>query len=266
MTEKLILLLNKIGLNDAEAKVYLALLQFGSMSGYETSKVAQVPRSKVYNVLETLISKGYVIYNEQENNNLYAAVSIVQVANIINNETHGVLDELVGELKDCPFNVDLQSIWHIRQHFNVFSRCRTIIKNTKEELLVQIWEEDIQNVLEDIQVLEQKDIRMGIVYFSKNPESKIPLKKYCTHGFAEDKLKDMGGRWVTIVSDMREAIFGQILSNGMAEVLWTESKPLVVMAAECVKHDLYFYRTAAIDGKSLQKKLGTNYEKVRDIF
>ena len=32
-------LLNKIGLTDSEAKVYLALVQNGSLSGYEPSKM-----------------------------------------------------------------------------------------------------------------------------------------------------------------------------------------------------------------------------------
>ena len=40
-------LLNKIGLTDAEAKVYLTLSQNGSLTGYEASKIANVPRSKI---------------------------------------------------------------------------------------------------------------------------------------------------------------------------------------------------------------------------
>ena len=54
-------LLNKIGLTDAEAKVYLTLSQNGSLTGYEASKIANVPRSKIYNILQSLIDKGYSI-------------------------------------------------------------------------------------------------------------------------------------------------------------------------------------------------------------
>ena len=56
MTESTINLLNKTGLTDGEAKVYLALLQNGGSSGYEASKQAGVPRSKIYNLLESLVT------------------------------------------------------------------------------------------------------------------------------------------------------------------------------------------------------------------
>ena len=59
-----IILLNKIGLTDAEAKVYLTLLQNGSLSGYEAGKLAGVTRSKIYNILESLITKGFILYKE----------------------------------------------------------------------------------------------------------------------------------------------------------------------------------------------------------
>lgn len=79
MFVKEISLLNKLGLTDSEAKVYLALLRNGSASGYEASKISAVPRSKIYNILESLTIKGYIIYAEEENNNRYAAVPIDEI-------------------------------------------------------------------------------------------------------------------------------------------------------------------------------------------
>jgi HTH-type transcriptional regulator, sugar sensing transcriptional regulator len=259
-------LLNKIGLTDAEAKVYLALLSQGSMSGYEASKLSSVARSKIYNVLESLVSKGFILYAEQENNNKYAAVPIEEITQRVKRETDDVLENLTERLKEHSKKTDLEYIWHIHQNSNVFAKCREIIKNTKNELLVQIWEEDLPNLIEDLQELEKKDIRMGIVYFSNNEDSLVPLKKYCRHGLVEEKFKEMGGRWITLVSDMKEVVFGQILSNSIAEVIWTESKPMIALAAECVRHDLYFYKSADIFQEVMQKELGKDYEKIRDIF
>ena len=266
MIDNEIILLNKIGLTDAEAKVYLALLQNGSTSGYEASKLALVSRSKVYNILESLASKGFILYAEQENNNRYAAVPIDEIVQRIKHETTDVLEDLAERLKKYPTKTDLDYIWHIRQNSNVFAKCRDIIKKTKRELLVQIWEEDLPNVLKDIQELEKQDIRMGIVYFSNNEQSEVPLKKYCRHGLVDEKRKEMGGRWITLVSDMKEVVFGQILSNSLAEVIWSESKPIIALAAECVRHDVYFYKNAGIFQEVMQQELGKEYEKIRDIF
>lgn len=67
-------------------------------------------------------------------------------------------------------------------------------------------------------------------------------------------------------SDSREVVFGQVLSNSVAEVIWTESKPMIALAAECVRHDMYFYKGASIFQEVMQRELGKNYEKIRDIF
>jgi sugar-specific transcriptional regulator TrmB len=260
-----IVLLNKIGLTDAEARVYLALLRNGSATGYEASKLSQVARSKIYNILEALVSKGFILYAEQENNNRYAAVPIEEITQRVKHETEDVLEDLSSRLKEYPAKTDLDFIWHIRQNSNVFAKCREIIKKTKGELLVQVWEEDLPFVLKELQELEEKDVRMGIVLFS-GKEAEVPLKKYCRHGLVEEKLKEMGGRWITLVRDMEEVVFGQILSGSIAEVIWTESRPMIALAAECVRHDIYFYKNADIFREAMQNELGSDYGKIRDIF
>ena len=72
-------LLNKIGFTDSEAKVYLVLLKNGGMTGYEASKYSAVPRSKIYNVLESLVMKGFILYSEEECSNRYAALPFEEI-------------------------------------------------------------------------------------------------------------------------------------------------------------------------------------------
>lgn len=261
-----LILLNKIGLTDAEAKVYLTLLQNGSLSGYESSKLAGVPRSKIYNILESLIVKGFILYTEYENNNKYAAVPMSEVADRVEDETEQVLSKLTEQLSIFPQKTNLDYIWHIRTNGNVFAKCRDISKKTENELLLQIWKEDLPYLIKDLQALEKKGIRMGIVVFGTTEEDEIPLKKFCRHGLAEDKKKEMGGRWITLVSDMKEVVFGQIISDNIAEVIWTESRPMISLAAECVRHDMYFYKSAEKFQDAMHKEYGNDLEGIRNIF
>ena len=50
-------LLKNLQLTESEAKVYVALSQYGPQTGYEVSKTSGVPRSKVYNILESFGKK-----------------------------------------------------------------------------------------------------------------------------------------------------------------------------------------------------------------
>lgn len=259
-------LLNRIGLTDSEARAYLALLQKGELSGYEASKVSAVPRSKIYNVLESLISKGFAVFTEGQYGNRYMALPIEEVSEKIRFETGSTLDELEEQLKDSSSKTNLEYIWHIREYSNVFTKCRNIIRSTREELFLQIWEEDLPQIVEELKNLENQDVRLGVIYYSNNPDSQVPLKRFYRHGLAEEKYREMGGRWITLVSDSREVIFGQIFNENNAEVIWTESSPMIFMAKEYVKHDIYFYKSADIFKDSMQKELGSDYKKIRDIF
>lgn len=259
-------LLNKIGLTEAESKTYLSLLRYGSSSGYEVSKVSGVPRSKIYNILETLVTKGFVRFTEGEGTNQYLAVPIEEVSERIQKETKDTLEELTAQLKEYQTSTDLEYIWHIREYKNVFAKCRNIIRHTEDELLIQIWEEDLPQIEKELKGLEEKGVRLGIVYFSEDENSSIPFKNYSRHGMLAEKRKEMGGRFITLVSDEEEVVFGQIINETVAEVIWTKSKPMIAMSAECVRHDMYFYKNVGKFKEEMQEEFGKDYIKIREIF
>ena len=58
----------KIGFSLKEAKIYLTLLEKYPLNGYEVSKYSGVARSLVYDCLDRLVFKGYVIKMEGEAN------------------------------------------------------------------------------------------------------------------------------------------------------------------------------------------------------
>ncbi|MPM94620.1 hypothetical protein SDC9_141768 [bioreactor metagenome] len=92
------------------------------------------------------------------------------------------------------------------------------------------------------------------------------LKNLYFHGMGEEKKKEMGGRWITLVSDSKEVVFGQIISKSIAEVIWTENKPMVMLASEYVRHDVYFYKSANTLPNEMKQKFGDDLEKIREIF
>ena len=53
--------LKNIGLNLYERKIYVALIAKGVATAGEVSEIAKVPRSRSYDVLESLADKGFVV-------------------------------------------------------------------------------------------------------------------------------------------------------------------------------------------------------------
>lgn len=266
MLDEKINLLKNIGLTDTESKVYLTLIKNGNTSGYEASKLSGVPRSKIYNTLESLVRKGFVLFSEKDGNTRYASIPINEISEKIKREINHTLDELDTQLKDYEAVTDLEYIWHIKEYNNVFAKCRNIINSTEKELLIQIWEEDISEIIDEVIELQDKGVKIGAVFFSENEKFELPLKNYVKHGMLKQKHEEMGGRFITLVSDNKQVVFGQILSGNVAEVIWTKSRPMISMAGECVRHDMYFYRGANICNDEMKKELGSDYSKIRDIF
>lgn len=50
--------LKKLGLNDYQAKAYLALLKYGTQTGGEVAKHSEIPPTRVFDVLKSLVDKG----------------------------------------------------------------------------------------------------------------------------------------------------------------------------------------------------------------
>jgi sugar-specific transcriptional regulator TrmB len=65
-TDKLIMLLEPFGLMPDEARIYLVLLENGTLSALEISRRLKMGRTKVYRILDTLISKELVINEYDE--------------------------------------------------------------------------------------------------------------------------------------------------------------------------------------------------------
>jgi sugar-specific transcriptional regulator TrmB len=53
-------LLRQLGLNQYEIKAYLELLRVDSVTGYQLGRLSGVPQGRIYDILESLVSKGLV--------------------------------------------------------------------------------------------------------------------------------------------------------------------------------------------------------------
>ena len=67
--------LGKLGFNQSEAKIYLALLDIGEAQAGQISKKTQINRTTVYDSIERLIGKGLVTFVIQANKKAFQAVS-----------------------------------------------------------------------------------------------------------------------------------------------------------------------------------------------
>jgi len=247
--EKLISLLKHFNFTESESKIYIALLQNGPRSGYEVSKISGVPRSKVYNILEILIQKGAVIVAHVEKSSLYKAESVECVINNLKKQNEDILSELESELIHFDEKVDNEQIWQVKGYSNLLSKCVSMIRNSQEQVLIQVWKEDLSQELEDVLYKKQEELGKVLVIL-----------------FEENKLSDTGGRWITITIDSKEMFYATIKNEKIAEGIYTSNASMVFFANEYIKHDAYCIKLIERMSDEEKRSFGANMLGVRDLF
>ncbi|MBU5590202.1 TrmB family transcriptional regulator [Clostridium sp. MSJ-4] len=264
--DKIINLLKNFNFTESESKVYISLLKNGAGTGYEISKNSSVPRSKVYNILEILMDKGCVVISKKTNPVNYSAVPIDEFINNIKSNVDQSLGEVKKELISYNQTMDLDNMWYIRGYKNIFNKCKNLLNSAKKDVYIQVWKEDIDNVYEELKSLEERVDEVVIILYSANNDYDVNLRSFYKHGFEKDMLEESGGRWVNIVVDSNEMIFGHIQNDKNAEVIWTQSKPMVFLAKENIRHDAYCLKLIEALEDDAKVKFGKELEGVRDIF
>ncbi|MEM1565250.1 MAG: helix-turn-helix domain-containing protein [Candidatus Bathyarchaeia archaeon] len=142
MSEKIKALLRKVGLTDYEVNAYLALLEKGALTAKQISYGAQIPFSKVYQVLNSLEKKGWVEVVRKRPSKYFpkspeAALKAAKAA--MESEwmqiEKVVADELVP-LYEKVKSKEKYDIWILRGLSNIASKFKEMVKKCQEELLV----------------------------------------------------------------------------------------------------------------------------------
>jgi sugar-specific transcriptional regulator TrmB len=134
--------LRDLGLTDYEARAYSALLTQGVLTASQISERSQVPYSKIYETLTSLVNKGWVETEQGRPARYYpkapseALTSMkLQLEDKVRTWEKTILNELEPfyehrEIREKP------DIWILRGEFNTLAKLREMIDKTKNELMI----------------------------------------------------------------------------------------------------------------------------------
>jgi HTH-type transcriptional regulator, sugar sensing transcriptional regulator len=237
MHEDLSRQLSYLGFTEYEAKAYIALLRQSPLTGYAIARHSGVPRSKIYEVLETLVGRGDVLisygepiqYTPKPPNELIETRRQL-VAKQINEAEKGLQ---VFALQKTPTDL----IWDIRGREEIFYRLREVIGRTKHQLLVQIWEDDVAELRDSLEAAAQRDVVISVVAYG-HPD--LPFVQVYSHEPGANEIEeDFGGRWVIISRDGQEIVAGIVSMGKESRAAWSAHLGIVMPITEQIKHDIY---------------------------
>ena len=243
----------EIGFTLNEAKVYLTLLQNRYLNGYETSKLSNVSRSLVYDVIDRLVAKGFVLKSEGQVN-YYCALPYDKVIEKIRNDNINKLNVAREKLKNYSrIENESEYIFNIKGIDEFFSKANDLILNAEKEISISIWKEDFPKIEESLSIASKKGIRIYIFSFS---DITFPSGEIFSY-----QLKDPASlfpyRRISIVVDGKDVIIGENAGDKSICVLY-KNHALVSMTTDEIVLNIFWLKY--IKSKGLLKNNATSDE------
>ncbi len=141
-------LLQQLGLKEYEAKSFVALARRQRGTAKDISETSEVPRTRVYDAIRVLESKG-LVETQHSNPQVFRAVSIDEAVNTLRSEYVERADSLRNALSglEPTDNEDIteatHEVWAISGDQGITSRTEQLIEGTTDEVILVIGHESI---------------------------------------------------------------------------------------------------------------------------
>jgi HTH-type transcriptional regulator, sugar sensing transcriptional regulator len=225
-------------LNIYETKVWLALLSKGIASAGEVAELSSVPRSRTYDVLESLEKRGFAIIKIGKPVK-YIAVKPTEVVDKMKNKVMTDANDKVkslSNLKDTQEYVELEQLHNtgitpikaneisgsIRGRSNIISRLRELTDSVKKELIlctsVADFEDKSRVLIPALEKLAKSNIRVKIALSGELDKVKKINTKFNL------KAKPINSKARIFMSDKSEILFMITPENAEEEMgVWLNS-------------------------------------------
>jgi sugar-specific transcriptional regulator TrmB len=165
--EQAIELLQQLGLQEYEAKTFVALTRLPQGTAKDISEISEVPRTRVYDAVRVLDSKGLVEI-QHSNPQQFRAVPIEEAAATLQQEYETRTDRLRETLESidaAPTDVGTEvthEVWALSGTTAITSRTQQLIDNAEEEVVFILGDETVftEQLAERLQAAQQRDARV----------------------------------------------------------------------------------------------------------
>lgn len=263
MKRELTKLLQELRFTDYEARVYLALLEKSPLTGYGASLHSGVPRSKIYEVLGSLVSRGDVV-SSQEETPLYSPLPPAELIARRRRESERVLDQADKALKDYAGSPPMsESIWNISGREAILDRVRASLHKAKYRVITELWAEEAEELRENFREAAERGVEVTMILDS---DFTFDFATVYRHGYSGNVTEEYGGRWITYSADDEEVIVGIVSLGGQSRAAWTMHPALIMPISEFLIHDVYVLEMLREFRPELEERFGPNLDRLRKRF
>jgi len=253
--------LKELGLNTYEAKVYLALLKKYPATGYEVSKIADVPQARAYDTLKSLELQQIVVSSNTKPVS-YTPIKPSELTKRYKRKMTATIEYLDKNLPNVKDNYT-EPILTINGKQNIYEKIIELINNAKHEIFIELWAYEFKFFEYALFDAYNRGVEVKIVGYEN---FKCPFGLFFLHPFAKEIETSIGGRMIALAVDNKESIFGKIssLKNEPINVIWTKNEGVVFIIKEFMVHDMYLLDVEENLSEQMKFVYGKGLKKLKD--
>lgn len=241
----------KVGFSLNEAKVYVTLLQNKALNGYEIAKLSGVSRSLVYDVIERLLNKGFIIKSEGAVN-YYVALDYNKALEKIDNENRKNLLNAETNLKLLSKkDNDNEFIFNIRGFDKFIEKAKEKIKLAKKEISLSIWKQDFAFLRDDLSKALRRGVKVYIFSFEDIILDNAEIFAY--------KVKDASNlfpyRRISLIIDNNNTFIGENIGDKSVSI-YTKNQAISSLAIDEIVLNIFWFKL--IKKNSLLERCSTS--------
>jgi sugar-specific transcriptional regulator TrmB len=255
--------LEALGFSPYEARVYLALLEGGRLTGYEAAKRSRVPRSMVYQVLERLVARGAAYRMEEGTGVYYGAVAPEELLNRWEAEVRAKLSQARSSLARLSSRRLPEAIWRVQGHARALAETRALVENARRALTLSLWQNQLEALLDPLKEARGRGVELRLVLFGEGADPALGRVYY--HHFVDPRVVEgrLRARLFVVVRDHEEVVVGHLTEEGEGWAVRTRDPALVLVAEEYVRHDVILAEMTLAYGVDKLTALWTAREDLR---
>ena len=255
--------LKEIGFNSYEAKVYIALLKKYPATGYEVSKLANIPQSRTYDTLKVLEEKNVVAATDTKPVS-YIPVKPKQILSSYQKRMSSTLNYLEKHLPEVKENYN-EPIITVTGKQNINEKIIEAIQNAKREIYIEIWSQDFKMFEQELLNAYNRNVEIRIVGYDSFSSR---FGQVFQHAFAKDIEMSLGGRMIIIAVDDSVGIVGKISSFAKeasdVNIIYTQNKSIVFIIKEFIVHDMYLIDVEENLVEQMKYIYGKGFKRLKD--
>jgi len=243
--------IENLGLSTYEAKAYFALLSESPLTGYKLSKISGVPRSRIYETIEKLTTKGLVLTQEGDTT-LLMPLSLESFLEQKEKESRKNIDILKEAQQQLKKPVDAQGIWTIAGRNQIFEIINHVISQALRHIYLVSFDIDIL-LFEG--ALSQSEERGVSVFGAFCGERTFKLKNLYPHqGKPCSSCRD-----IALSIDSQQALVGCTFPSEGARIALTKNPGIIHVAEEYIRHEIFL-------SKLFEKLDHVPYDELNTIY